>query len=247
MTGGERPLWPWVLAAAVALGVLVAYLSVEFPDALDDENARLRLVIGVLWAVLMLSAFIARARQGPIAHLVRYAAAWLLIGLGLLTVYSFRAELFGWRDRVVAELVPQRGLPARGQGDTGEPGSQYGNSISFRSREGGHYVVEAHVNGAPIRFMVDTGASDVVLTPADARRVGLNPNTLDYSRRYNTANGVVAGAPVVLDRVRVGPIEIENVRASVNKAEMAGSLLGMSFLGRLSGYEVQNGILTLKQ
>ncbi|MCC7048760.1 MAG: TIGR02281 family clan AA aspartic protease [Alphaproteobacteria bacterium] len=240
---GERPLWPWVLAAAVALGVLVAYLSVEFPDALDDENARLRLTIGVLWAVLMLGAFIARARQGPIAHLVRYAAAWLLIGLALLTAYSFRLELFGWRDRVVAELVPQRGLP---RGDAA-PGSQYGNSISFRSRDGGHYVVEAHVNGTPVRFMVDTGASDVVLTPSDARRVGLNPATLDYSRRYNTANGVVAGAPVVLDRVRVGPIEIENVRASVNRAEMAGSLLGMSFLGRLSGYEVQNGILTLKQ
>jgi aspartyl protease family protein len=245
MNGGERPLWPWLLAAAVGLGLLVAYLSVEFPDVLDDENTRLRVVISVLWLTVLGGAFLARARQGPIGQMVRHAAAWVLIGLALLSVYAFRDEFMIWKERVVAELVPHRGMAPRA--DTGAPASQYGNSVSFRSRDGGHYVVEAHVNGTPVRFMVDTGASDVVLTPADARRVGLNPNTLDYSRRYNTANGVVAGAPVTLGRVRVGPIEIENVRASVNRAEMASSLLGMSFLGRLSGYEVQNGVLTLRQ
>ncbi len=242
MSGGARPVWPWALAAAVALGLLVAYLSVEFPDALEDENARLRLVISILWLLLAGSALVVRARRGAAVQLLRHAAIWVMIGLGLLTAYAFRAELFGWRDRVMAELVPHRGTVARG-----DPGAPYGNSISFRSREGGHYVVEAHVNGTPVRFLVDTGASDVVLSPADARRIGINPNALDYSRRYHTANGVVAGAPVVLDSVRIGPIELDRVRASVNRAEMAGSLLGMSFLGRLSGYEVQNGVLTLRQ
>jgi aspartyl protease family protein len=242
MNGGERPLWPWLLATAVGLGLLVGYLSVEFPDSLANEDTRLRVVISVLWLTVVCGAFLARARQGPIGHLLRYAAAWLLIGLGLLTVYAFRAELFGWKDRVVAELVPQRGKASRG-----DPAAPYGNSVSFRSRDGGHYVVEAHVNGTPVRFMVDTGASDVVLTPSDARRIGIDPNTLDFSRRYSTANGVVAGAPVVLNSLRVGPIELDNVRASVNRAEMAGSLLGMSFLGRLSGYEVRDGVLTFRQ
>jgi aspartyl protease family protein len=242
MNGCERPLWPWLLAAAVGLGLLIGYLSVEFPDALDDENTRLRVVIAVLWLTLVGGALIARRRQGPTVQLLRYAAAWVLIGLGLLTVYAYRAELFGWKERVIAELVPQRGTVVRS-----DPAAPYGNSISFRSRDGGHFVVEAQVNGTPVRFMVDTGASDVVLTPSDARRVGLNPNTLTYSRQYHTANGIVAGAPVVLDSVRVGPIEIDRVRASVNRAEMAGSLLGMSFLGRLSGYEVSNGVLTLRQ
>jgi aspartyl protease family protein len=239
---GERPLWPWLLAAAVCLGLLIGYLSAEFPDALADEDTRMRVLIGVLWLALVGGSFIARARLGPMGQLLRYAATWVLIGLGLLTVYAFRAELFGWKDRVVAELVPQRGTVQRS-----DPAAPYGNSISFRSREGGHYVVEAHINGTPIRFMVDTGASDVVLTPSDARRIGFNPNTLNYTRQYHTANGIVAGAPVVLDTVRVGPIELDRVRASVNRAEMGASLLGMSFLSRLSGYEVSNGVLTLRQ
>ena len=101
------------------------------------------------------------------------------------------------------------------------------------------------MNGVALRFLVDTGASDVVLGPADARRLGFDVAALDYSRRYRTANGVVFGAPVTLDRVRVGPIALDDVRASVNGAEMARSLLGMSFLGRLKGYEVSDDVLTL--
>ncbi len=253
MTSGGRGYgWLWLLAGAVALGLLVAYLSVEFPETLDNESNRLRLVIAVLWIALVGSTLVLRARSGGLGLLLGNLAIWMFIGLGLLTLYSFRAEFGVLKDRVLAELLPHRGTTAvmqpapAAQRGTAAP-VETGHRVSFRMRESGHFVVEAKVNGTPIRFLVDTGASEVVLSPSDARRIGLNPNSLNYTQRTQTANGIGQGAPVRLNRVTIGPIEVEDVRASVNRAEMAGSLLGMSFLGRIGGYEVRDGVLTLRQ
>lgn len=229
------------LAVAVGLGLLVGFLSVEFPEALADGDNRLRLVIAVLWLGVLLTAVLAQARRGQLGIMLRYALTWILIFLGIVTAYAFRDEFGFVKDRVIAELLPQRGTVTT----KAEPGAEA--SVSFRSRSGGHFVVEAVIRGETIRFMVDTGASDVVLTPADAQRIGLHPATLSYTQRYNTANGIVLGAPVTLDQVRIGPIVVDTVRASVNQAPMAGSLLGMTFLNRLSGYEVRDGVLTLRQ
>ena len=94
---------------------------------------------------------------------------------------------------------------------------------------------------------MSAGVSDVVLVPSDAVRLGFDLSQLNYSRRYRTANGIVKCAPVELGRVRIGPIEVRNVRASVNGAPLGMSLLGVSFLERLSGYSVENGTLTLRR
>ncbi|MGY9016475.1 MAG: retropepsin-like aspartic protease family protein, partial [Rhodospirillales bacterium] len=81
---------------------------------------------------------------------------------------------------------------------------------------------------------------------ADARRLGINVETLNFSRRYATANGVVFGAPIRLDKIEIGPIVVKAVRASVNGADMRRSLLGMSFLERLNGFNISKNILTLR-
>jgi clan AA aspartic protease (TIGR02281 family) len=111
---------------------------------------------------------------------------------------------------------------------------------------GGHYVIEASVNGAPVTFLVDTGASDIVLTQGDARRIGLQPSALEYTQRFATANGEVRGAPVVLRELRIGQLRLFDVEASVNKAPLGISLLGMDFLEQLSSYEVERGRLILR-
>jgi aspartyl protease family protein len=110
----------------------------------------------------------------------------------------------------------------------------------------GHFLVEAVVEGTPLAFVVDTGASDVVLTPADAKRLGFRADELRFTRRYQTANGVVAAAPVTLRELRIGQFSAFDVEASVNGAPLPVSLLGMSFLRRLRGYEVDNGRLILR-
>jgi len=115
-----------------------------------------------------------------------------------------------------------------------------------RSRDG-HYYLTLDVNGAPITFVVDTGASDVVLTQKDAQRAGINPDNLRYFGAASTANGVVNTAPVVLDRVALGSIIDTRIPAVVNGGEMRGSLLGMTYLGLYARIEITNDTLVLSR
>jgi aspartyl protease family protein len=116
----------------------------------------------------------------------------------------------------------------------------------IESGAGGHFLIEARVNGVPVDFLVDTGASDIVLTLADAERLGLQPETLRFTQRFATANGEVRGAPVVLREIRIGQFSLFDMPASVNEAPLRVSLLGMSFLERLHGYGVEDGRLILR-
>ena len=111
---------------------------------------------------------------------------------------------------------------------------------------GGHFVVEAVVNGAPVIFLVDTGASSVVLTMEDAERIGFRPEALRFTQRFATASGEVRAAPVVLRELRIGQFSVFDMPASVNEAPLGVSLLGMSFLRRLHGYGVEDGRLIMR-
>ncbi len=93
--------------------------------------------------------------------------------------------------------------------------------------------------------MVDTGATDIVLTPSDARRIGIDPANLEFDQFAETANGTVRGAAIRLDSLVIGPIGMGGLPATVNGADMSESLLGMEFLNRLHGWRVENGVLTL--
>jgi aspartyl protease family protein len=110
----------------------------------------------------------------------------------------------------------------------------------------GHFVLDATVNGVPLAFLVDTGASEIMLTLDDARALGFLPQDLDFSQRFRTANGEVRGAPVRLRELRIGQFSLYDLDASVNEAPLAISLLGMSFLEQLAGYHVDDGRLILR-
>jgi clan AA aspartic protease (TIGR02281 family) len=130
--------------------------------------------------------------------------------------------------------------------DQGYPEDEGDLEYVVQAGAGGHYVVEAVVNGAPVTFLVDTGASNIVLTMEDAERLGLHPATLHFTQRFATANGETRGAPVLLREIRIGQFSLFDVAASVNEAPLRVSLLGMSFLRRLNGYEVDDGRLILR-
>ncbi|MDX2288850.1 MAG: TIGR02281 family clan AA aspartic protease [Hyphomicrobiaceae bacterium] len=111
----------------------------------------------------------------------------------------------------------------------------------------GHFHSDVEVNGRTITAMVDTGASIVALSHEDARAAGIFVAEADYTHRVNTANGVARVAPVTLERVRIGDITIRNVRAAVSEpGRLKGTLLGMSFLSRLSRFEIRQGTLVLQ-
>lgn len=110
----------------------------------------------------------------------------------------------------------------------------------------GHYWARAQVENKPVALLVDTGAAAVVLRPADARVLGLNPETLDYSQSVRTVSGMAQAASVTLSSVTVAGVEVRDVAALVVQADLPHSLLGMSFLGRLSGFEATPEGLVLK-
>jgi aspartyl protease family protein len=121
------------------------------------------------------------------------------------------------------------------------------SSLRIFSSSDGHYRVEGLVNGATVQFLVDTGASVVLLTPEDARHAGIDPDTLQYRQQISTPNGMAQGADIVIYQLAIGPIRLVNVVGAVVRSNASGSLLGVSFLSRLSGYEVSDGAMTLHQ
>ncbi len=203
-----------------------------YSDRLTNGATMAEIVYGLILVGLLVSALVAR-RRAPGGTALRSATAWVMIAAGLLVAYGLKDEAMRLGRMVVAEL-----LPAQGQ-QTDD------STISFRARNDGHFAVEATVNGTPILFMLDSGATDVILTPTDAKRIGLDLNSLRFDKPYKTANGLVRGAPVRLKQVAIGPIALEDVRASVNGAPMETSLLGMSYLSRLSSWRVEGDRLTL--
>jgi aspartyl protease family protein len=118
------------------------------------------------------------------------------------------------------------------------------NTLVYPANDQGHVILEAAVNGASVRLLVDTGASLVILTPADARAAGISRGELVFNHRVSTANGSARMAPVTLREVRVGQLSIYDVPAAVLE-NVNISLLGMSFLNRLQSYEMREGKLTI--
>ena len=118
------------------------------------------------------------------------------------------------------------------------------NTLVYAANQQGHVILDTVVNGASVRMLVDTGASLVTLTREDARAAGILPGELAYTHRASTANGAVRMAPVTLREIRVGQLSVYDVPAAVLE-HLNVSLLGMSFLTRLQGYEMRDGKLTI--
>lgn len=226
--GGGRLL---LIVTAVALIALLAWL---FPDRLESERDWLRIVylIGLL---ALVSSGVAARRRSRWRETAKHIGAWIAIALIAVAGYGYRFGIKAVGERILGELAPGYGV-ATGQA-----------SVVFRVGGDGHFRVRAVIDGVALDLLVDTGASEVVLNRRDARRLGYDPDALAYSRLYSTANGMVRGAPVTISEITIGPIRLTNVAASINQAPMGGSLLGMSFLGRLGAFEVSNGSLTMRQ
>jgi aspartyl protease family protein len=121
------------------------------------------------------------------------------------------------------------------------------SATELKADVSGHYFAAADIDGATIHVMVDTGASGVALSYEDAEQVGLRPRSLDYDIAINTANGIVKAARVKLRRVEVDNVLVRDVDGVVlPEGALKGSLLGMSFLGRLSSFKIENGVLYLR-
>ncbi|MET3664008.1 TIGR02281 family clan AA aspartic protease [Caulobacter sp. 1776] len=225
-------LWLW-LALLTAVALIALALARAFPEAIrtSDDKASLFYQLGL---VVLVSTALLRGMRGTIGQHLKYAALWAGIIAVLALGYAYRAELSD---------VPQRLKLAF---NVGTPVQVAERTLVVPQGEDGSYVVDGLVNGQRVRFMVDTGATQTVLSPDDARRLGLPVDTLDYGYEAETANGKGYSAAYDTRSLAVGPIKLEGFRVMVNKAPMSGSLLGMSFLQRLDAFEFRDRRLTLK-
>jgi aspartyl protease family protein len=150
-----------------------------------------------------------------------------------------------------ARLVDQSArAPATAKAMTAAPAPEVANSsrsLVIKAGNGGHFEVEARVDGRRIQFMVDTGASQIALRESDAARLGLRPTPRDYKIKISTANGVGRAALVQLRMVEVGNIVVRDLPALVSPDDALGvNLLGMSFLSRVR-WTHERGKLILEQ
>jgi aspartyl protease family protein len=226
-----RPLLLWLLFLA-GLGGLVFALAKAFPEARTRDQwgdvAYLSLFL------VLLSAGAYRLRRAALVQSIGHLAIWMVLAAGVALGYAYREELAG---------VPQHLALAFG---TGRPVQVGDHELVVPQDESGAFTVVGKVNGERVLFMIDTGSTETVLSPADARRLGIDTAVLKYADEVETANGKGYGAPVKADRLEVGPIALSGFPMAVNKAPMRSSLLGLSFLNRLDSFEIKGRKLYLK-
>ncbi|MDF2139994.1 TIGR02281 family clan AA aspartic protease [Paenirhodobacter sp. CAU 1674] len=189
------------------------------------ENAA-RLIYLALLLVAVGGYFVIEFRRRP-GRTLQQAMLWGLIFLGTLAAVGL------WSD-IRREVAPTQAVLSAGR-------------IEAPLAPDGHYYLKAEVNGVPVRFVVDTGATDIVLTQRDATRAGIDTAGLAYLGEARTANGIVRIAPVRIDSFALGPIQDENLRAVVNGSDMDTSLMGMTYLTRFARVEFSRDRMVLER
>ncbi|HAT49978.1 MAG: TIGR02281 family clan AA aspartic protease [Nitrospirae bacterium] len=217
----------------IVLSALAAWLQFWVTGSLWDHLDQEKMA-SALFSILMVSWMLSMSRwQGAFA-MVKRSAPWLALLFILFSGYVFRNELSGVGQRLRAALVPHSGVES-------QPGS-----MRFVRSDDGHFHIHAQINGVGVLFLVDTGASDITLDKKTAARIGIDMEKLNFIKTYNTANGVVRGAPVRLEHFSVGSLNLSSLPASVNEGAMNQPLLGMKFFNRLQSFDVKDDLLTIR-
>ena len=223
-------LWIGVLVAA---GLAAWALFRLFPGAVASGEDWSR-VVYLLLALAVVSAGLLRARRITLGRMAGYVAIWVGVLAVLVLGYSYRGELGDVATRVRSAFAPGYAVSARP------------HEMVVSQDDQDNYVVIGQVNGQPVRFTVDTGASDIVLSPADARRLGVDVAQLTYPIQVQTANGPGRSAPYTAQSLAIGDLRFSDVSMEIDSKPMPTSLLGMAFLNRLESYQVKGRRLYLK-
>lgn len=193
-----------------------------------DSDQIMRLVYLGVWGTVLIGYFLIARTQG-IGQSLRQLLLWGLIFVGVAAGYGL------WQD-----VSEQTQVTVTGEG-----------VIALRAGRDGHFHLALDVNGTPVQFIVDTGASELVLSQEDAARVGLDPKSLPYLGTARTANGTVRIARVTLNDVVLAAdglnIRDRNVPAFVNEGQLDVSLLGMTYLRRYARIAIEGDVLLLER
>jgi aspartyl protease family protein len=229
----RRVLWVLLIGIALVVAVMIADQDRDTLGGLaigDIGSVVYYVALAIFVGGAVLVVFRERLSQALEALLF-----WIVVGLVLMFAYTYRAELREVGDRLMAELMP------------GRAAQRDARTVEIVRGRGGDFQVAAKVNGTRVAMALDTGASAVVLTHDAAKAAGLPLEMLDYTVAVDTANGRARAASVMLESLAVGDIVEHRVPALIAQSgQLRVSLLGMSFLNRLDGWEVRGDKLVMR-
>ena len=182
----------------------------------DDPDMQARIIYLSLFGIAILVGLFSIYRN-RLSQAMQHAAIWALIFVGFILAFSFAEPLKQALFDDEPQIIDER-------------------TVQLRRARDGHFYATLSINGQPIQFLIDTGASEMVLTRADAEAAGIDTNALDYRIRMQTANGQSTAAVVRLDQVDLGQFTDRRVPALVAGGELGKSLLGMGYLNLFGGF-----------
>ncbi|PDQ17163.1 TIGR02281 family clan AA aspartic protease [Mesorhizobium sanjuanii] len=228
----------WILMIVIGVGVALLIFNDSAGSTFGVENNDFGRLIWLGALVALIGAGLLRSGR-PLGTMARSLGAWGVIVLALIAGYQYRYELQDFASRVTAGLVPGSPLAL---------GVEDGHAtVTLDKADNGHFEARIMVNGAPVRAVVDTGATSTVLTAQDAQAAGFNPATLNFTIPVSTANGMARAAGVRTDELAIGGIVRKNMPVMIAAPGMLSqSLLGMNFIGSLSGFDVRGDRMILR-
>ena len=188
------------------------------------------LIWGVVCILLLVSSL--AARRLPLGYVAKAGLAWVAIFAALFAIFSFRFEFIGIWERVKADISG-----AGGQSISSE-------AIELRRQDDGHYWLMVDINGKPVRFMVDSGATMTAINATTAIETGVEAD--GYPIILSTANGRVAAKRAIVRSLTVGPHRIENHPVVVSERFGDVNLLGMNFLNSMQRWRVEANMMVLQ-
>ena len=220
----------------IGIGAIALILNHDKGSIFGIENDRFaNLIFFGAWAAVLGAAIL--PRKGEFKRVTSNLLTWLAIILVLMTAHVYRYELQDIGSRLSGGILP--GSPISTQTVDGR------NQIMVVRSNSGHYEVNGSVNGNSVRFLVDTGASSVVLSARDAKSVGIDVDNLRFSSPVSTANGMTQAAKIRVEEISIGTITRYNLSVMVSKpGDLKESLLGMNFIDTLWGFEIRGDRLT---
>ncbi|WP_192181073.1 TIGR02281 family clan AA aspartic protease [Mesorhizobium amorphae] len=228
----------WIVMVVIGAGLILLMINDSAGSTFGVENSDFSRLIWLGAIAALIGASLIRSGR-PLGDMARNLGTWAVIALALVAGYQYRYELQDIASRVTAGLVPGSPLAL---------GVEDGHAtVTLDKADNGHFEARIMINGAPIRAVVDTGATSIVLTAEDAQAAGFNPAALNFTIPVSTANGMARAAAVKTDEVAIGGIVRKDMPVMIAAPGMLGqSLLGMNFIGSLSGFDVRGDRMILR-
>lgn len=228
----------WTLMIVIGVGVALLIFNDSAGSTFGVENYDFGRLIWLGALVALIGAGLLRSGR-PLGSMARSLGTWGVIVLALIAGYQYRYELQDFASRVTAGFVPGSPLAL---------GVEDGHAtVTLDKADNGHFEARIMINGAPVRAVVDTGATSTVLTAEDAQAAGFNPATLNFTIPVSTANGMARAAGVRTDELAIGGIVRKDMPVMIAAPGMLSqSLLGMNFIGSLSGFDVRGDRMILR-